>query len=149
MAGGRDGFLNELTGDFVKHLRSHSPIAAVVGGSGTDARIFCEAARQGVAAPYIVYTQSMGNSEKHLAGLDGCESMVVHVYCYAENQPASRSLANHVRDRMLPTQAIVADGTKLYVCNGGISDTGVEYDQASGDRKRFWTRLVLRMVIGN
>jgi len=148
MAGGRDGFLNELNGDFVLFLRAYAPISTLV-GTGTDARIYPEAARQGAVAPYLVYTQAGGNSEKYLGGLDGCENMIVHVYAYADSQPQSKELAVAVRDRMLPTQAIVGDGTKLHVCNGGIIDTGYERDQASGDRKRFWTRLVLRMVIGN
>jgi hypothetical protein len=147
MAGGRDGFLNELTGDFVLFLRAYSPISTLV-GTGVNARIFPDAARQGAIAPYIVYTQNGGGSEKNLDGLEGCDDVIVHVYAYADSQPQSRALAVAVRDRMLPTQAIIGDGTKLYVCNGGIIDSGHEFDKASGDRKRFWTRLVLRMVIG-
>jgi hypothetical protein len=149
MAGGRAGFLNELTGDFVLYLRGASAVSALV-GTGNNARIFPEAARQGAEAPYIVYTRAAGNREKILAGLDGCENLTLHVYAYADSQPQSIALAEAISDRMLPTlEQIVGDGTKLKICNGGIAQTGVEHDKASGDRKRFWTRLVLRMVISD
>lgn len=149
MAGGRDGFLNELDGDFVNHLRADSAVAALIGGNSTEARIYPEMARQGASLPYITYTQAGGNFEKNLTGLDGCHNITLHVYCYSESQPSARALGTAVCLRMLPTQAVIGDGTKLHVCNGGIVDSGVDYDRASGDRKKFWTRLVLRMVISN
>jgi hypothetical protein len=149
MAGGRDAFLNELDGDFVKYLRADPVLGPMIGGTNENARIFSEAARQGAPMPYLVYTQAAGNWEKHLGGLDGCVNLILHVYCYSTSQPTSRNLAAMVCNRMLPTQAIVADGTKLYVCNGGVVDSGVNYDMASGDEKKFWTRVLLRMVIGD
>jgi hypothetical protein len=148
MAGGKKAFLNELTGDFVIYLREATTISSLV-GTGTDARIFPEMARQGAAAPYITYTQAGGSSEKHLAGLDGCQDLIMHVYAYGDSPNVSHELAHAIHDRMLPTQAAVGGGTKLHVCNGGIIDTGVEAAKEGSDRKRFWTRLVLRMVISD
>lgn len=147
MAGGKAGFLDELTGDFVLHLRGDSAVNALV-GTGTDARIFPEAARQYAAAPYIVYTLAGGNSEKLLSGLEGCENQTLHVYCYGDTPNASRALARAVHDKMLNTiEEAVGGGTIVHVCNGGITDTGVEAAKDSSDRKRFWTRLVFRLVI--
>ena len=148
MAGGKNGFLDELTGDFVKFLRADATIAGLIGGNSTNARIFPEAARQGAQLPHLVYTQSAGNSEKILAGVEGCDDLTVHVYCYAETQPGSRTLAAAVRDRLLNhSSGPVGDGTILHIANGGIADSGYDADKASGDRKKFWTRLVLRMVV--
>lgn len=148
MSGGKAGFLNELTGDFVKYLRTDTAVKALV-GENTQARIYPEMARQGQPVPYIVYTQAGGNSEKNATGLDGCLNLTLHVYAYGDSPNVSHDLAHAVADRMLPTQAIIGDGTKLYVCNGGIVDTGVDSAKDGSDRKRFWTRLVLRMVIGD
>lgn len=148
MSGGKNGFLNELTGDFVKFLREDTVVKSLV-GEGTAARIYPEMARQGQPPPYIVYTQAGGSSEKNATQLDGCIDLVVHVYAYGDSQPVSRQLAAAVADRMLPTQAIIGDGTKLHVCNGGVADSGVDASRDGSDRKRFWTRLVFRMVIGD
>jgi hypothetical protein len=148
MAGGKEGFLNELDGDFVKYLRADVVVKSLV-GEGNEARIYPEAARQGQPAPYIVYTQSGGGSEKNLTELDGCLNLVVHVYAHADSPNVSHQLAHAVNNRMLPTQAIIGDGTKLYVCNGGIVQTGYDAAKDASDRKRFWTRLVFRMVIGD
>jgi hypothetical protein len=79
--------------------------------------------------------------------MEGCLDITLHVYCYADTQPASRALAHDVSNRMLPRQGVVGDGSIMHVCNGGIIDSGVEHDKASGDRKRYWTRLVLRIVV--
>jgi hypothetical protein len=148
MAGGKDGFLDELTGDFVLYLQGDSSITSLV-GSGANARLFPEAARQGASAPYVVYTQSSGGSDKVLEGVEGCDDVILQVYAFADSQPQSRALAVAIRDRMLPTQAIIGGGTKLHVCNGGIVSSGHDAAQDSSDRKRFWTMLVLRMVISD
>lgn len=149
MAGGKRGFLNELDGDFVLYLRGDSAVSGLV-GTGDNARIYPEMARQGVSAPYIVYTQAGGNSEKSAWRLSGCINLVLHVYAYGDLPNVSHELAHAVADLMLPTlNTIVGGGTVLHVCNGGIADTGVEAATDGGDRKRFWTRLILRIVIGD
>jgi hypothetical protein len=148
MAGGKAGFLDELTGDFVKYLRADTVVKSLI-GENAESRIYPEMARQGQPTPFIVYTQSGGSSEKNITELDGCLDLVLHVYAYGDLPSISHRLAHAVADRMLPTQAIIGDGTKLYVCNGGVVDTGVESSLDGSDRKRFWTRLVFRMVIGD
>jgi hypothetical protein len=141
-------FLDELTGDFVVHLRTPSSISTLV-GAGTAARIYPEMARQGAALPHIVYTQAAGEALKTHSGRSGCKEVTLHVYCYSETQPQSRALAELVEAYMLDTSGPVASGqTKIQVCNGGIVDSGVEPAINSSDRKKFWVRLVLRMLIG-
>jgi hypothetical protein len=154
---GKIGFLDELTGDFVIHLRSAPPyvvdtvvipsIASLVGAS-SDARIFPEQARHGVPMPQIIYTQSGGSSSKILTGLDGCEDITLHVYAYGDSPNASRLLARAVHERCLRSDnSIWGDGTRVHVCNGGIIDTGTDAARDGSDQKKFWTRLLLRMVI--
>lgn len=148
MAGGKAGFLNELDGDLVIYLRT-APLISDMVETGQDARIYAEQARQGQPSPYIVYTQAAGHSEKHLAGLDGCENITLHIYAYGSSPNISHALARAIHDRLVPTSAIIGDGTKLHVCNGGIVDTGVVPARDGSDRKEFWTRLVLKMVISD
>lgn len=154
---GKIGFLDELTGDLVIHLRSAPlridssvtipPIAAFV-GEDTSARIFPEQARQGVAVPQIVYTQVGGGATKTLSGVDGCEDLTLHIYAYATDPNQSRLLARAIQERCLRSDnSIWGEGTHVHVCNGGIIDTGVDRAIDDGDVKKFWTRLVLRMVI--
>lgn len=144
-------FLDELTGDLVKFLRADATIAAAVGGSGTDARIFPEAARQGAQQPFIVYTQAAGHSIKNHDGVDPCETMALHIYAYSDHPSTSRTLAKAIRDRMLAAgngaDSVVGDGTTILVCNGGLVDSGYDHANDSSDRKRFWVRVVLSMLI--
>lgn len=149
MSGGAKCFLNELTGDFVKFLRADAAVSGMV-GVGTAARIYPEAARQGQPAPFIVYTQAGGNSPKNAKELEGCINVTLHVYAYGDEPNVAQALARAIEDRMLPTlNTAVGDGTVLHVCNGGVVDSGYESATDGSDRKRFWNRLVLRMVIGD
>lgn len=149
MSGGRAGFLDESTGDLVKHLRSAAGISALV-GSQADARIFAEAARLGAAVPHIVYTQSDGHATKVLSGLDGCEDISLHLYAYSDLQPQSRSLARAILYRMAGSDnSRWGDTTHVHVCNGGIVDTGHYPAKDHSARKLYWTRLVMRLVISD
>lgn len=140
-------FLDELDGDFVKHTRANSQIAAKV-GSGNNARIFPAMARQGAPLPHIAYVQADGATLKTHSGRTGCKEMTLHVYCFAATQPESRAIANLLEPYWLDTTGPVGSGTKIHVCNGGIVDDGVEPAQNSSDQKKFWVRLVLRLLIG-
>lgn len=141
-------FLDELDGDFVKHVRSNASVAGLIGGDSTGARIYPEMARQGAALPHITYTRAAGHSLKTHSGRgDGCETMVLHVYCWAETNSAANDLAVLVRNHLLDTEGMVGDGTIIHVCNGGIVDSGVVPSMSSSDKKKFWTRLVLRMLV--
>lgn len=155
---GKIGFLDELTGDFVIFLRSAPSISvngvdlpsiASLVGSGQEARIFPEQARFGVALPQIIYTQVSGNSPKTLSGPDGCDDIGLHVYAYADSPNQSRLLATAIRERCLRgDNQIWGDGTAVHACNGGIMDSGVESARDDSDLKKFWVRLLLKMVIG-
>lgn len=145
-------FLDELDGDFVKWLRANTAIATLV-GSGTNARIYPGMARHGVAKPHVIYTQASGEALKtHQGRGDGCREMVLHVYSIADSFNQANQLAMAIEALMNPlvdtgVDRIVGDGTKIIVCNGGIVDDGVEPAINSSDTKKFWVRLVLRMVI--
>jgi hypothetical protein len=154
---GKVGFLDELTGDFVIHLRTAPsvtvdgvtvPTIASLVGTNQDARIFPEQARQGVPLPQIIYTQAGGASSKTLAGLDGCEDLTLHVYAYADSPNGSRMLARAIHERCLRNDnSVWGEGTIVHVCNGSIIDTGVEPARDQSDQKKFWTRLLLKLVI--
>lgn len=154
---GKIGFLDELTGDLVIHLRTAPqvtsggvtiPSIASMVGVEQNARIFPEQARQGVALPQIIYTQSGGSSSKILSGLDGCEDITLHIYAYADSPNQSRLLARAIHERCLRgDNSSWGDGTRVHVCNGGILDTGIEPAKDDSDIKKFWTRLLLKMVI--
>lgn len=143
-------FLDELTGDFVKYLRGDATVSAAV-GVGEDARIFPEASRQSAERPFIVYTQAGGHSIKHHGGVDETENLTLHIYAYGDSPSVARSLAVAARNRMLVAgngaNTIAGDGTAILVCNGGIVDSGYDHANDSSDRKRFWVRVVLSMLI--
>lgn len=149
MSGGMAGFLDESTGDLVKHIRAATGVSAQV-GVGVNARIFAEQARLGAARPHIVYTQVDGHSPKDLSGLDGCAELTLHLYAYSDTQPNSRLLANAILYRMAGSDhSRWADSTYVHVCNGGIVDTGVQAAKDQSDKKLYWTRLVMRLVISD
>ena len=154
---GRIGFLDELTGDFVIHLRTAPsvtigsvtlPAIADFVGADQEARIFPEQARFGVPCPLIVYTQVSGHSTKVLAGLDGSDDIGLHVYAYSSDPTQARLLATAIRQRCLSNDnAIWGEGTIVSVCNGGIIDSGTESARDNSDVKLFWVRLLLKMVV--
>lgn len=144
-------FLDEQTGDLVKYLRDYGPISTLV-GLGTDARIFAEAARQGAETPFVTFTQVDGRSPKHHGGTDTTENLALHLYAWGDLPSTARSLAKAVRDRLLAAgntgaDTIAGDGTRILVCNGGIVDSGVDPAKDSSDRKRFWVRVSVQMLI--
>lgn len=158
----RTTFLDELVGDFVRHLRTSPqvtidgvvvPSIASMVGTDENARIFPEAARFGAAMPQIVYTQAAGHTPKILSGPDGCEELTLHVYAYAVEQPKSRLLARAILQRCVAADNTIwgagsgSTGTAVHVCNGGIVDTGVNEARDQSDKKSFWTRLILRLVL--
>ena len=150
-----DTFLDELDGGLVAFLRSSASIRSHVGGDDADdqdARIFAEAARQGEANPFLVYTQSGGHSIKHHGGVDGDIDMTLQVYAYAVDQRTSRALAILVRDLLLAAgngaDTTLSDGTKIKVCNGGVVDSGHDFAKQSSDIKRFWVRGVYNLLLG-
>lgn len=151
-------FLDELTGDFVVHLRTAPsflagletiPAIASMIGSGENARIFAEQSRLGAAMPQIVYTMVSGHSSKDLAGVDGCQDLTLHVYAYSDAQVESLRLARAIHKRTIAhaSNSIWGTGTGVHVCNGGIVDSGRDPAGDQSDRKHYWQRLVLRMVI--
>lgn len=159
---GKTTFLDELSGDLVRHLRTSPqvtvdgtivPSVASMVGEDQNARIFPEVARFGAAMPQIVYTQAGGHSPKTLEGPDGCEEITLHIYAYAIEQPRSRLLARAILQRCVDGDnsmwgaAVGNAGTAVHVCNGGIIDTGVHEARDQSDKKSFWTRLVLKLVI--
>jgi len=155
----KETFLDELTGDFVRHLRTAPqvivggltiPAIADMVGIADDARVFPEAARFGVDMPQIVYTQVSGHSPKDHDGRDGCEDLTLHVYAYAVQQPRSRLLARAILERCVNDHGLRWGlDTFLHVCNGGVIDSGVHHANDQSDIKSFWSRLVLRLVISN
>lgn len=145
----RATFLDELSGDLVRHLRSPVAISGLV-GAAQDARIFPESARFGSAMPQIVYTQADGHTPKILTGPDGCEELTLHIYCYSSSQPQSRALARSVHDACIgANNSIWGQDTIVHLCNGGIVDTGRDAATDHSDQKYFWTRLVLRLIISD
>lgn len=149
MSGGRAGFIDESTGDLVKHLRASAPISDLV-GVDIDARIFAESAPLGAEPPHIVYTQASGHSSKDLSGLEQCDDITLHIYAWAASQSVSRLLARAILLRTTGADNTRwGDTTHVHVCNGGIVDTGYESAHDHSDRKLYWSRLVLRLVISD
>lgn len=139
-------FLDELTGDFVVHTRSNTDIANLV-GSSTAARIHPNMLRQGTTMPAITYVQTAGHAQKSHSGRTGCKHLILNVYAWSESQPEANQLAALLEALWLDTEGEIGAGTKIHVCNGGIEDSGSLEAKDSSDVKKFWVRLVLRMLI--
>lgn len=156
MAGGRIGFLDEVTGDLVKHLRT-APSVVISGvtvpamsslvGEDNNARIFAEMAKLGSPMPQIVYTKAAGDDRRTLAGPDGSEELTVHLYCYSDSQPQTNLLARAVAARLATNGQIIADGTVLCLGLTTIIDTGYHAPTDQSSRKAYWTRVLAQLVI--
>lgn len=142
------GLCDEQSGVLVTYWKSVAAITALVGAT-SSARMYPDQAKQGAAMPYLVYTRSFGGQVyRHLAGTTGARQSIVHVYCYGATRAAADSLAEAVK-------AAMEDGFARHSWAGvwinssvvdDATDDGVDDPTPGSDSKKYWSRLVLRIV---
>lgn len=140
------GFFDEQSGGLVTHWKSVSAITSLV-GSGSNARIYPEQARQGAALPYVLYTRAFGGTvHRHLGGYNGSRQSIVHVYCYASTRSGADALAESVKIGSQNMRGTYTGITVLACFIDEPPDDGHDSPLDGSDTKRYWTRLVLRIV---
>lgn len=142
------GLFDEQNGGLVTYWKSVAAITALV-GSTTNARIYPDQAKQGAALPHLVYTRaSGGNVFRHLAGMSGVRTSVLHVYAYDSSRSGADALAEAVKQSMHSGFARASrSGVWVNACFvDDATDDGVDDVAPGTDVKKYWSRLVLRIV---
>lgn len=137
-------FFDEQTGGLIVHWKTVTAITDLV-GSGTAAKIWPHAAKQGTIPPYIVFVRADGRPYIHLGGTSGARLTVLHVYCYGTTAAQADTLANAVKTNT-ETMRGSYSGTTVNRVEVENIDDGFEFRQTASDQKDFWVRLVIRMV---
>lgn len=137
-------FFDEEDGGLVAHLKSVSAITTHV-GTGTSAKIWPWAAKQGEARPYVIY--ECGESEPiiNLGGLTGLRPTPVHFYCWGTDYSEAKALAEAVNTALAAMRGTYS-GTIVFRVQCSLADGGFEFRQNSNDAKDFWVRIVARIV---
>lgn len=142
------GLFDERTGGLVTYWKSVSAITALI-GSGDSCRAWPDGAKQGQPAPFVVYTRAAGGEVfRHLTGTSGRRSVVCHVYCWGDTRTAADALCEAVKTAM---ESGFARNTwaGIYVNACFVDepfDGGHDQPIDGSDAKRYWSRLVLRIV---
>lgn len=139
-------FLDQSTGGFCTKLKATASITALI-GSGASARIYEDVAKQGVAAPYIVYLQGDGGeSYRHHGGITSLRETVVHVYCYGDTTANANALAEAVKLAGELGGQSSWGSTAVHTVTASIPDGGTESPIDGSDTNKPWRRVVLRIL---
>lgn len=135
---------NRLFDNLKDHLKTKTNITGSV-GTGANARIYKNRARQGVSIPYIVVEVFEGSSTEHLQGISGLAENRIQVDCYASTSVAAYDLAESIR------LAQSGDGASLQGYRGTMqnifiygvtSETGYregeDPPEKGSDQPRYW-----------
>lgn len=140
------GFFDERTGGLVTLWKNTAGITALV-GTGTAARIYPDQAKQGVDTPFLVYTRGPGGQvHRHLGGHAGPRLSIVHVYCWGDTRAAADGLAEAVKVGTQGYRGTTGGTVVNYAFVDDAPDDGHDPPIDGSDTKRYWTRLVLRIV---
>jgi len=120
-----------------KHFKTKTEITSLI-GSGSAARVYYSAPKQGVKPPFIVLTVFDGESAEHLQGISGVASNRVEIDCCGSTPQQAYTLAEQVR---LSIQTYRGTMQGLYV-NGIISPGSYEREyeppEKGSDVRRYW-----------
>ena len=121
------------------YLKTISPVTTLI-GSGTAARIYPHAAKEGVALPYIVLEGFPGESYQHLGGISGMVVNRIQIDAYAATEDGAYVLAEAIR--LAPLQMLnhaTMGSTNVNVASSDSSyEFGFEPPVKGGAQKRYW-----------
>ena len=136
----------------MEYLKAQAGITAHV-GSGDNARIFPDRAKQGVALPYVVYIQAGGEQYLCHTGFNSIRQTILHVYSYGSTDAVANDLAEELKSAFEALQkTTIGDPTTGQVwvdcCFVDVPDSGSEDPKDASDSHKYWRRLVVTIVWG-
>lgn len=127
-----------LEANLITYLKTIGAVTSLV-GSGDDCRIYIDAAKQGVALPYIVITSFEGGSYEHLNGISGVGRTRLQIDCYASTPDGAKTLAEAVR--LAPLQmyrGAMGSGWVNGVTSPDGYRSGRELPATGGNEYKYW-----------
>lgn len=85
-----------ISSEIITYLKTKAAVTALV-GSGVDARIFLDEAKQGVSLPYVTLVVFEGASHEHLGAITGLAENRVEINCYSATSEGAWTLAEVIR----------------------------------------------------
>jgi hypothetical protein len=124
--------------NLITYLKTKPAVTGLV-GTGDDARIYLEFAKQGVALPYIVIELISGQSFETLSSISGIARSRVQIDCYGSTKSEAYNLAEAVR--LAPLQmyrGTFGDGWTSGITSPETYDTGSTSPSAGANDQKFW-----------
>lgn len=120
------------------YLKTKTAVTDLI-GTGADARIYEQEAKQGVALPYIVYIVYAVGSYEDLDGAVGVATNRIEVNCYAATAAAAYALAEAVR--LAPLQGYegtMGSASVFDISSAGGYETRYDRPTEGANTLRFW-----------
>lgn len=127
--------------DFENWIRSRPRITDLI-GEGSACRCYPDVPNQGIQSPFLVYAETGGESEEHLAGPAGICKAVVMVWAYGETRRKANQLAEIVKEEIRPWKGSLGGTHVSEVSCSSHRQFGVDLPQDNSDTKRPWTSRV-------
>jgi hypothetical protein len=107
-------------------------------GTGDNARIYLDEARQGAALPYVVITTFAAGSKEDLQGAVGVAQNRVQVDCYADSSAKAFMVADAIRLAPLQGRRGTIGGVYAYdVSSDGGYDRGSDHPSTGSEQTRY------------
>lgn len=129
----------DFVDSFETWMRSRTRITDLV-GTNAATRIYPDVPKQGVSLPFLVYTESGGESAEHLGGGAGLCHAVMQVWSFGETRRKANELAEIVKEELRPFRGMMFGTHVSEVSCSQHRDSGVDLPQDNSDAKRYWTR---------
>ena len=138
------GFL-DYDGDLVTFWKSKNSITQYV-GTGQNAKILPDSAKQGWTGAYIVYTAAGGSDFRHHGGITGFRETVLHVYCFADSAAVADRLAERVKIETESVEKANMGSTRIEFILATTPDAGYDQQFSGTDQPKYWRRIVFNIV---
>lgn len=142
------GLFDEESGGLVVYWKTVTAITQRV-GANASARIAADVAREKWTGQFLVYTRGTGGTVfNHLGGTTGVRISLVHVYAWGDSRTDADALIEAVKRAMQSGFARTTwNGVYIHRCFiDEPPDDGYDPPFDGSDKKKFWSRLVLRIT---
>ena len=129
----------DITAKLTTYLKSRSAITALI-GSSTGARVFAERPKQATARPYLVLSQTGGNTITTLNTASGIANASFDLISVADTRAGADALSTAVQGELSADNKTMGATFVTEVVTNLHRDAGDDLPQDGSDSPRYWAR---------
>jgi hypothetical protein len=128
-----------IAAELITYLKTKSGITSLVGTS-TNARIYHDKPKQGVAFPQLVVARISGAPTRPLSGASQISTATIEIESIAETRAGADALADAVFIEMGPDDKTMGSTSVTEIVTEVHADTGDYLPQDASDKSLYWSR---------